>query len=202
MFDLTWRDAKRWRATTQGKGISAALPDRQVTHAALLLWEEHCVECSIPDCYTSCPLYVARRIVRMAVEDVGLARVGVGERQRGGGAALRRGRGGQRYLGHEVRVRIDSAGQHIAAGRVDPPPGGPIGPADLRDPLAGDQQVGLARPVRRHDRPADDGSDGTDVRHRGSVASSRTEPPAPSRAIASAARRASSCGASVISSSS
>ena len=61
MFDLTWRDAKRWRAATQDKAIPAAPPDRAVTHAALLLWEEHCVECSIPDCYSSCPLYVARR---------------------------------------------------------------------------------------------------------------------------------------------
>jgi FkbH-like protein len=61
MYDLTWRDAKRWRAATQDKPISSAPPDPPVTHAALLLWEEHCVECSIPECYTSCPLYVARR---------------------------------------------------------------------------------------------------------------------------------------------
>lgn len=26
-----------------------------------LLWVEHCVECAVPDCYTMCPLYVARR---------------------------------------------------------------------------------------------------------------------------------------------
>lgn len=61
MFDLTWRDAKRWRAATQEKAIPVAPPDRPVSHAALLLWEEHCVECSIPECYTSCPLYVPRR---------------------------------------------------------------------------------------------------------------------------------------------
>lgn len=26
-----------------------------------LFWVEHCVECAVPDCYTMCPLYVARR---------------------------------------------------------------------------------------------------------------------------------------------
>src|SRR5690348_11997606 len=61
MYDLTWRDAKRWRAATKDRPIAPAPPDRPVTHAGLLLWEEHCVECSIPECYTSCPLYVARR---------------------------------------------------------------------------------------------------------------------------------------------
>jgi FkbH-like protein len=61
MYDLTWRNEQRWRAATKDRPIAVAPPDHPVTHAGLLLWEEHCVECSIPDCYTSCPLYVARR---------------------------------------------------------------------------------------------------------------------------------------------
>lgn len=38
----------------------SALRPWHVDMASVLLWEEHCVECAVPECYAVCPLYVAR----------------------------------------------------------------------------------------------------------------------------------------------
>jgi FkbH-like protein len=35
--------------------------ENTVKSAMLIEWEEHCVECAVPHCYTSCSLYAARR---------------------------------------------------------------------------------------------------------------------------------------------
>jgi FkbH-like protein len=32
-----------------------------VAYASSLIWAEHCIECAIPECYSVCPLYVARQ---------------------------------------------------------------------------------------------------------------------------------------------
>ena len=61
MYDLTWQDKKRWRAAGGTAKIPQASADLPVRCTAELLWEEHCVECAIPECYTTCRLYVARR---------------------------------------------------------------------------------------------------------------------------------------------
>jgi FkbH-like protein len=39
---------------------SVSVAEQRVTAAGLTLWEEHCVECSAPQCYRSCSLYVSR----------------------------------------------------------------------------------------------------------------------------------------------
>jgi len=56
VFQLAWSSGK-----------SANLPDSpprapviSVCRAAFHMWEEHCLECSPPDCYSSCKLFVAR----------------------------------------------------------------------------------------------------------------------------------------------
>ena len=40
----------------------SALPLDAVETTSVLLWEEHCMECAVPECYQVCPLYVKRRI--------------------------------------------------------------------------------------------------------------------------------------------
>jgi FkbH-like protein len=59
MYQLTWRDEKLWGE--KDEVIDSPPLDRVVEKAALLLWVEHCVECAVPYCYSSCPLYVERR---------------------------------------------------------------------------------------------------------------------------------------------
>ncbi|MGV2340266.1 MAG UNVERIFIED_CONTAM: hypothetical protein LVR18_41850 [Planctomycetaceae bacterium] len=39
---------------------SVSMKEQRVTAVGLTLWEEHCVECSAPQCYRSCSLYVPR----------------------------------------------------------------------------------------------------------------------------------------------
>ena len=39
----------------------AFLDPADVESAYALLWMEHCIECAIPECYTTCPLFVSRR---------------------------------------------------------------------------------------------------------------------------------------------
>jgi FkbH-like protein len=39
----------------------SSLDPDDVESAYALLWMEHCIECAIPDCYSTCPLYVERR---------------------------------------------------------------------------------------------------------------------------------------------
>ena len=62
MYQLTWKSRSGWRALA---GDAARLPppapmDRPVRGTAVLVWEEHCVECAVPSCYQVCPLYMAR----------------------------------------------------------------------------------------------------------------------------------------------
>jgi HAD superfamily phosphatase (TIGR01681 family) len=53
-----------WAAPATGEQAlipgSSWLEPASVEQAAVLLWMEHCIECAIPDCYSLCPLYVAR----------------------------------------------------------------------------------------------------------------------------------------------
>jgi len=60
VYQLTWRNAVAWKRRDGNLPVPAAPPDPAVTHAALLCWEEHCVECAMPQCYSTCSLFVAR----------------------------------------------------------------------------------------------------------------------------------------------
>lgn len=60
MFQLTWQDARTWNRHVGELRLPAPPPDPDMTHAALVCWEEHCLECSMPQCYATCSLYVAR----------------------------------------------------------------------------------------------------------------------------------------------
>jgi len=60
MYDLMWQNAQRWKESGGADAIPEPPPDPDVISAAVLLWEEHCIECAIPECYTTCSLHVPR----------------------------------------------------------------------------------------------------------------------------------------------
>lgn len=66
MYELSYRDEVEWRQLGGSEDLPPPPPDRPVEGAALLWWEEHCIECAIPHCYTTCPLYRGRRDGRCA----------------------------------------------------------------------------------------------------------------------------------------
>jgi len=59
MWETDW-DAPPPDLRLSGPVTSRIDPDT-IELAYLLFWMEHCIECAIPDCYSVCPLYVARR---------------------------------------------------------------------------------------------------------------------------------------------
>ncbi len=62
MFQVDWAKAGAWGKEPQvSSGARKSQLDRaDVRKTALLHWEEHCLECAIPMCYSSCSLYVPR----------------------------------------------------------------------------------------------------------------------------------------------
>jgi FkbH-like protein len=60
MFQLTWKNRAHWRRAGSDRPLPPPPDSRPVSMAAALVWEEHCVECAVPDCYSSCPLFVHR----------------------------------------------------------------------------------------------------------------------------------------------
>lgn len=67
MFQLHFAEHERRRRAPALRPAAggAAVPDeidgRPVERMLLLYWEEHCVECAVPECYGVCPLYRRRR---------------------------------------------------------------------------------------------------------------------------------------------
>src|SRR5437870_5382239 len=59
MWETDWAAPPRVEAPASG--LRSALDPDRVEVAYLLFWMEHCIECAIPDCYSVCSLYVARR---------------------------------------------------------------------------------------------------------------------------------------------
>lgn len=49
-----------WKRVSGGHPNPIKSGDKEVDQSSILVWEEHCVECSEPDCYTSCALYANR----------------------------------------------------------------------------------------------------------------------------------------------
>jgi len=61
MFQIDWARQEIWAKEPQCFHPAASQLDRAaVRKTALLHWEEHCHECAIPQCYSTCPLYVQR----------------------------------------------------------------------------------------------------------------------------------------------
>ena len=61
MYQFDWANEKLWAGEEPYRAPAATQlsPDR-VDQTLLLHWQEHCIECAPPDCYTVCPLYVGR----------------------------------------------------------------------------------------------------------------------------------------------
>jgi len=58
VFDISWSRKSR---SLKPRLISISSPSNQeILYSSLLRWEEHCVECAAPDCYSSCLLYKPR----------------------------------------------------------------------------------------------------------------------------------------------
>ncbi len=60
MWQVDWGKAPADVATKDVFLAASAIDPATVEAAYALFWEEHCVECAYPTCYTTCPLYVAR----------------------------------------------------------------------------------------------------------------------------------------------
>jgi FkbH-like protein len=61
MYQFDWANEKLWAREEPFRAPAATqLSHEQVDRTLLLHWQEHCVECAPPDCYSVCPLYVAR----------------------------------------------------------------------------------------------------------------------------------------------
>jgi FkbH-like protein len=66
-----------WAARPRDGGLNPAEPPTTIDlatiqHVSVLFWSEHCVECAIPDCYTLCPLYIARADQKCARFEYGI----------------------------------------------------------------------------------------------------------------------------------
>jgi len=61
MYQFDWGARSLWlEEPVKVTGRQSELGET-VQGAMLLQWQEHCVECALPLCYTNCPLYVQRR---------------------------------------------------------------------------------------------------------------------------------------------
>lgn len=67
MFQIQWAQKEVWEAepiVTPSQG--SKLSPQDIRRAYLLHWEDHCLECAAPLCFSSCSLYVARPDKRCA----------------------------------------------------------------------------------------------------------------------------------------
>lgn len=61
MFQIEWAQKGLWlKQERLSTPASSQLNRSDVRKAAVLQWEEHCLECTMPICFTTCALYVVR----------------------------------------------------------------------------------------------------------------------------------------------
>lgn len=73
MFEPEFADKKKWAPQLSRVGAwQSSLPRSTVEKTQALYWREHCLECAPPECYHSCPLYVARQDRRCARLEYGI----------------------------------------------------------------------------------------------------------------------------------
>jgi len=60
MFQLTWANKEKWAKEDDTPQYKSDISPSGINHTLQLQWEEHCVECAVPECYTSCSLYQRR----------------------------------------------------------------------------------------------------------------------------------------------
>jgi FkbH-like protein len=75
MFQFDWATEELWSEESENvESRRSKLPTSDVQGIMLLHWQEHCVECALPLCYTNCPLYVKRRDQKCARFVYGIVR--------------------------------------------------------------------------------------------------------------------------------
>jgi FkbH-like protein len=61
MFQFDWASRELWAKEPVKLSARQSKLDKCVQGAMVLQWHEHCIECAVPHCYRTCPLYVQRR---------------------------------------------------------------------------------------------------------------------------------------------
>jgi FkbH-like protein len=61
MWQTDWAEKPRQTADVEMTSQASTLSPASIRSVYLLLWSEHCIECTVPECYKVCPLYVPRR---------------------------------------------------------------------------------------------------------------------------------------------
>jgi FkbH-like protein len=73
MFEPEFADLRNWsRQSASPLEWRSRLQRSNVRRVQLLYWQEHCLECAPPECYHSCPLYIARQDKRCARFEYGI----------------------------------------------------------------------------------------------------------------------------------
>lgn len=60
MYQLKWANRKLWTLEKSKPFGKAAFNRNDIKTILNVIWEEHCLECAWPNCYSSCELYVKR----------------------------------------------------------------------------------------------------------------------------------------------
>jgi FkbH-like protein len=61
MFQLEWADKDICRGRIEVQARNTGIDRTNIKYIMHGMWEEHCVECATPECYTTCLLYEKRR---------------------------------------------------------------------------------------------------------------------------------------------
>ncbi len=73
MWETEWAGERPATDAIPDDGFTSRLDPTAVRAVYLLHWQEHCLECAVPDCYRVCPLYVARADRKCARLQYGIA---------------------------------------------------------------------------------------------------------------------------------
>ena len=118
MFQSEWARPGRWaESEARVPAFRSRLPLADVDGVMLLHWQEHCVECAAPQCYSTCRLFVPRADKRCARFAHGIVRNSAGAGGLGGGADIRFRRWAK--LEAEVSGRLVSPHSHQTLERLD-----------------------------------------------------------------------------------
>lgn len=60
MFNTIWKNTRKYLKEKHIQSSESQLNPKVVKSIALLHWEEHCLECTPPECYRTCMKFKAR----------------------------------------------------------------------------------------------------------------------------------------------
>jgi FkbH-like protein len=74
MFQFDWASPAHWSEEAANPTANPSALRESVRGAMFLQWQEHCIECAVPHCYSTCNLYVQRRDLKCARLVYGIVR--------------------------------------------------------------------------------------------------------------------------------